>query len=432
MNQRQKADEQLLRGAWSHLTIGSLVETSLRAKPERRSFSDAPDIADWSDQPGRQTNAGQFGLLVQTFARQIMTLGLRLGDPVIVAMPNQVDGVVALAGLMLAGLVPCPVSVVASPSQMQKAAETVGAKAIITVNRYASLKPSLAAREAASRFYGLRFVCAFGPHAPEGIVSLEGWQDSELWQGAFPGGLPSEAALITLDTSGETIVPHVRTHAQLISEGLALSAISGLTGRGAVIATFAPVSAAGFVSTVAAPLISGTAVSLHGPFDIDVLERQLQAQPEALVVLPASAEIAIRHGLGDRLKDSIVVTRSPGAARPTVKTGRVTELVCLGELALLPLLRDRDRTKQRLPRVYAHPVGTALPAGVAQLELSISTRGRLALQGFGLAQISGAKAAAASVHETRWLAHGDGHDCVILMPEDAEEAETLSLAVAAA
>ncbi|MFM9975476.1 MAG: AMP-binding protein, partial [Beijerinckiaceae bacterium] len=376
--------------------------------------------------------------LVQTFARQILTLGLAPGDAVLVAMPNQVDGVVALVGLMLAGLTPCPVSVVASAAQIQKAAEAVSAKAIVTVNRYAQLKPSLNAREAASRFYGIRFVCAFGPHAPDGIVSLDGWQGSELWQGPLPGDSPSATALLTLDTSGEEIVPYARSHAQLISEGLALSAISGLTGRGSIIATFAPVSAAGFVSTVAAPLISGTAVALHGPFDIAVLEQQLEAQPEALVVLPAAAETAIRHGLGEKLKDSIVVTRSPGSIRALSKSGRVTELVSLGELALLPLLRDRERTRQRLPRVYSHPVGTALPLGIVHLEMSITARGRLALQGFGLARkadMRDTKGALANtgIHETRWLAHGDGLEYLMVMPEDAEDvAENLSLAVAAA
>ena len=85
----------------------------------------------------------------------------------------------------------------------------------------------------------------------------------------------------------------MRTHGQVISDALALSAISGLTGRGAIVATFAPVSAAGFVSTVAAPLISGTMVTLHGPFEPEVLRAQMMACPEAIVVLPATVEADI-------------------------------------------------------------------------------------------------------------------------------------------
>jgi mycobactin salicyl-AMP ligase len=435
MTDKNKTEERRLHGTWSHLTMDALVETAVRARPSRRSFADAPDMGTWSDQTPKLTNAGEFGTMVQTFARQIMTLGLKQGDAVLVAMPNTVDGVVALLGLMAAGLVPCPVSVVASAIEIQHAAEILGAKAIITTNRYAHLSPSLAAREAASKFYGVRFVCAFGLNAPEGVVSLEGWKPEELWQDELPANAPTDIALITLDTTGETIVPHARTHAQLISDALALSAISGLTGRGAIIATFAPVSAAGFVSTVASPLISGTTVSLHGPFDAEVLRQQLAITPEAIVVLPAVAEAAIRHGVGDALKDAIVVTRDLETTRPKNISGRVTELVSLGEVALWSLLRDNSRPKQRLPRFYAHPVGTALPRTMAQIEATISARGRLALQGFGVARerLLPATGQTSDIFETRWLAHGDGPEHFSAVAEDTGAlGEDILFSVAAA
>ena len=435
MTDKNKVEERRLHGTWSHLTLDALVETAVRARPARKSFADAPDMESWSDQTPKLTNAGEFGALVQTFSRQIMTLGLRQGDAVLVAMPNTVDGVVTLVGLMTAGLVPCPISVVASALEIQLAAEILGAKAIITTNRYAHLSPSLTAREAASKFYGVRFVCAFGQHPPEGVVSLEGWTADELWQDALPANDPTDIALITLDTSGDVIVPHARTHAQLISDALALSAISGLTGRGAIIATFAPVSAAGFVSTIASPLISGTSVSLHGPFDAGVLRQQLAATPEAIVVLPAVAEAAIRLGVGDALKDAIVVTRDLETIRPKHTHGRVTELVSLGEVALWSLLRDSSRAKQRLPRFYAHPVGTALPRTMAQIEATVSARGRLALSGFGVARERHLPAIAqpSDIFETRWLAHGDGPEHFSAVAEDTGvRGEDMLFAVAAA
>jgi acyl-CoA synthetase (AMP-forming)/AMP-acid ligase II len=320
--------------------------------------------------------------------------------------------------------VPCPVSVVASAAQLQAAAEAANARAIITVNRYAHLKPSIAAREAASRFYGLRFVCAFGPDAPEGIIALDDWQDAELFQGAMPALTPSMTALLTLDNAGENIAVHKRSHAQLISEGLALSAISGLSGRGSIIATFSPVSAAGFVATVAAPLISGAGVQLHGPFDVDVLGRQLETQPEAIVVLPSLVEAAVRFKLAERLKHVVVITRTQTVLRPLQSAGRVTELLALGEVALMPLVRDQSRSKQKLPRLYPHPVATALPAGQAHLDITISGKGLLTLQGFGVARLLSKDPALANApFETRWLAHGDGPDHVIIMPDDHDEVQ---------
>ena len=426
MSEKTRTDEFLLRGAWAHLTVLSLVETAMRARPDKLNFRDAESMKDWSDQIPHQATARSLSQMVTGFARQMLSLGLKQGDPVLLAMPNQVDGVVALMGVMAAGFLPCPVSVVASSAQIQAAAEAVGARAIVTVNRYAHLSPSVQAREAASRYYGIRFVCAFGPHSPEGIVALDGWDEKELWQGALPVIRPEMTALLTIDQHPEGLVAHRRSHAQLISEGLALSAVSGLTGRGTIIATFAPVSAAGVVSTVAAPLISGSAVTLHGPFDVALLASQLNEQPSALVVLPERIETLVRKALPDQLKDTIVIGRNNGAIKPAFKTERVTELLALGEVALLPMVRDQSRAKQKLPRRFVHPVSTALNPAMAQLECSVSDRGRLSLAGFGVATVYPAETATHSdrVVETRWLAHGDGPENISIMPDDEMQGVT--------
>jgi mycobactin salicyl-AMP ligase len=434
MNDKSRSEERRLHGTWAHLTLDALVETAVRARPGRRSFIDALDIGTWSDLTPKSTNAGEFGALVTHFARQMLSLGLHQGDAVLVAMPNCVDGVASLLGLIAVGLVPCPVSVVANAREIQTAAEVTGAKAIITVNRYADFRPSDAAREAASRFYGVRFICAFGPDAPEGVVSLDDWKDSELSGNPMPMNMASAPAVITLDKSGDSVTAHVRTHAQVISDALALSAISGLTGRGAIIATFAPVSAAGFVSTVAAPLISGTMVTLHGPFEPAILRAQMMACPEAIVVLPATVEADIRKVLGISLKDTIVVTRDLETARPAISPGRVTELLSLGETALWSLLRDSNRARLRIPRFYTHPVGTALPRTVAQIEATLSPRGMLALSGFGIARRWRAEAGQTTAAlETGWRAHGDGPDHFSATPDEREiDSESVTFAVVAA
>ena len=436
MNDSHKTGGRRLHGAWAQLTIDALLETAVRARPGRRSFVDAPDLTKWSDLIPQTTNVGEFGALVARFSGQVRSLGLRHGDVVMVAMPNCVAGVAALIGLQASGYVPCPVSVIASPAEMQEIAELVQARAIITVNRYAEFRPSSSARIAASRFYGLRFVCAYGADVPAGVVSLDSWKDAELCSDPLPINVATGPALITIDRNGGSLKAHVRTHAQIISDGLALSAISGLTGRGSIIATFAPVSAAGYASTVASPRISGTMVALHGPFAAHVLRAQLAVAPEAVLVVPAAVEEAVRLAAGVHVRDVIVVTRDPGRSRAAGSVGRVTELVSLGEAALWSLLRDNTRSRMRLPRFYAHPVGTALPRSVPQLEISLSPRGRLALSGFGVARILGEDGNAigeSEAQETGWLAHGDGPEHFLALPEQANTGDAAEvLAVAAA
>jgi mycobactin salicyl-AMP ligase len=435
MSTKNASDDRRLCGAWAHLTLDMLTETAARARPDRRSFTDASDLRGWSDLPALELTASALCEKAQNLARKVLTLGLKKGDPVLVAMPNQVAGVVTVLGLIMAGMVPCPVSVVSSAPEMQEAAEAVGAKAVFTVNRYAEFTPAETARQAASRYYGIRFVCAFGHGLGDGVVSLEDWPSHELWADVLPVNAPTDIALMTLDKDDGKVSPYIRTHAQLISDALALSAISGLTGRGSIVATFAPVSAAGFVSTIVAPLISGAKVTLHGPFDIDVLRRQILASPESLVVLPDSVESPLRKALGDTLGDTVVVTRDLAAPRPALSgNGRVTELISLGETALWSVMRDPLRNRRKLPKLYSHPVSTALPRTSPVIESAVSARGQLTLTGFGVATPLRSEAPARPApYETRWLARNEGNDQISVMTERSDHVrEEITLTVVAA
>jgi mycobactin salicyl-AMP ligase len=411
-----------LQGAWSHLTLDAIAETAARARPSRRNFTDAPDRLDWTDGEPRELTAGQLGQEFQIFARKLLTLGLSPGDRVLVMLPNITEGASTLLAVMLAGFLPCTLNVVSTSAEIQAAAEQVGAAGVITVSRYAHLQPAKAACEAASRYYGIRFVGAFGESPPPGAIALSGWPDDDISNVTLAAPQPHHPALVTFEAStGEA---HVRTHAQLISEALSLSAISGLTSRGHLLGTFTPVSAAGVIASLAAPLISGAHVHLHGPFSPDVLKVQLEISPDAILILPSAAEAAVRGLAAVQVRDTIVINREPGLARAAPVSGRVTELLTLGEWATWALLRDPERRKLRLPRQYTHPVATAMPRSVSLLQADVSPRGRLALSGPGLAVQFGSAVSTAPV-ETAWAAQGDGAQHlsvtadVIGTPEDA-------------
>jgi mycobactin salicyl-AMP ligase len=409
-----------LQGAWSHLTLDAIAETAARARPARRAFTDSPDRASWTDGDPRELTSGQLGAELRLFARKLLTLGLKPGDRVLVMLPNLTEGASALLGVMLAGLVPCTLNVVSSTDDIQRAAERVRAAGVITVARYAHLKPAQAACEAASRYYGIRFVCAFGSSLPPGAIPLSDWPDDEISTDTLSAPQPHHPALISFGADGE---PHVRSHAQLISEALALSAISGLTSRGHLLGTFTPVSAAGVIASLAAPLISGAHVHLHGPFSPETLTAQFETSPDAILILPSAAETAVRGLAGAQIRDTIVINREPGLHRPAAAGGRVTELLSLGEWATWALLRDHERRRLRLPRVYAHPVATAFPRAQALIQSDISPRGRLLVSGPGLA-LPDVEGLTPTGFECEWSAQGDGPQFLaVAADEDGAEAE---------
>ncbi|MGL5137909.1 MAG: AMP-binding protein, partial [Beijerinckiaceae bacterium] len=376
-----------LNGAWAHLTLDHLVETASRARAHRRAYVDAPDRESWDGSPARTLTSEALAREVRLRARQLLALGLSPGDVVLTALPNSTDAIAALLGMQLAGLCPCPLPVVSKADEMRDAAELLGARAIVTVGRYADLRPSDVAAAAAASVFGVRFVCALGDTATSGVVSLSGWEDAVNDLNDLPAIEPDWAALVSIDRSEGATRLFVRNHAQLIADALALSAVAGLSGRNALLATLAPVSAAGVVATLVAPLISSCMALLHGPFNVAVFQDQLKQQTDIVALLPARAEAAIRQLAADQMAGIISVVRDPAftPGSDAEPRPRVTELISFDEAALLCLPREFSG-KRRLPRFTAHPVSSALPRTEAQLALSTGSLGQLRLEGFSLAR----------------------------------------------
>jgi acyl-CoA synthetase (AMP-forming)/AMP-acid ligase II len=410
-----------LQGAWAHLTVVGMAASSSRARPTRPAFADAPDRSDWTDGAARAFTAAELQREIDLFARKFATLGLHPGDRILIMMPNIVEGVASILGAMLAGYVPCPLSVVSSDRQVASAAEKVRASAIVTVCRYAHLAPAQTACAAASRYYGIRFVAAYGDRPPPGAIPLSGWPDDDISHETLAAPQPHQTALITFDAQGEGEA-FERTHAQLVSEALALSAASGLTSRGQLLGTFTPVSAAGVIATLAAPLLSGAQVRLHGPFSPETLRKQLAESPDAVLILPSTAEAAVRTLLADGVRDAIVINRDPALERFAADRGRVVELLCLGEWATWSLLRPPERRRCRLPRVYAHPVASALPPAEVLIRSEASPAGMLVVSGPGIAQPYGAGAPATS-WESDWVTRGDGPQHFTILTDHPAEAK---------
>jgi non-ribosomal peptide synthetase component F len=421
-----------LSGTFGHLTVDGLMETMARARPQRLLLADAPDVAVWTERPGQRLAAGDLPRFAHRLSRQLLSLGLRRGDAILVMLPNHTDAAIVLLGIMAAGMVACPVSPVAEADEVRRKAESVAARAIVATTRYGDRQPALVAREAAASYLGLRFVCSVDADAPDGVASLTGWTDDEFANAMLQPPQPTDLALVTFDRrdDGEAL-PRGRTHAQLIADGLAISAVASLTSRSTLLATFAPVSAAGVAATVVAPLLSGATALLHGPFDAGLLAAQLAEAPDAILTMPAEVEQQVRCAALPWNGDAISVVRHARTlALPRGGMARTINLIAADEAALWAVPRLPETAQAKVPRRYAHPVSTALPRADAYIEASVSPKGGLALAGLGVAARLGEPPGRAEVAMT---ARGDGPDGLALGGADASgpEAEGFRRAEAA-
>ncbi len=378
---------QALREPWNRLTLTGLVEMAARARPAKACFIDPSDAGDWAGRPPMRVTSLAFEAMADRIARQLRTLGLDPGDAVLVVMPNQVETLAALVAIMMAGFVPCPLPVIATPLDIRGAAEAARAKAIVTTTRFAHLRPAAAAALAASEFFGIRFVCVFGDAAPDGVVSLDDWADEDIPRGPLPKLSPGDPALISFDVVDGFYRPFLRTHAQIVAEALSLAAVAGLNLRSHVLATFAPVSAVGVVSSLAAPLLTGATVMLHGPFSSTVLAEQLAAAQDVHVVIPRVVEQAVRVRFEEQVSRLIVIDRLNEAFSDQQAPGpqqRIVDVVSVGESATLTL--SRGATSIGLPRHYMHATVGGFVHESPVVTLESGRDGQLVISGFGVAR----------------------------------------------
>ena len=143
------------------------------------------------------------------------------------------------------------------------------------------------AMHAAAEAFSIRHVFGFGTELPEGMASLDDVLARE------PGATRSviqdgrKATIISFDVTGDGFRAVPRTHLSVIAGALALSLESDVPQGATIMSAFAPSSFAGIVSSLAAWLLTGGTLSLHHPFDNEVLEEQLAEQGCDTLVAPA-------------------------------------------------------------------------------------------------------------------------------------------------
>jgi hypothetical protein len=145
---------------------------------------------------------------------------------------------------------------------------------------------------AAAEAFSIRHVCGFGNDLPEGMASL----DQALVSGSETSRVITHdgrrAAIISFDVTAEGFCAVPRTHLSLIAGGLAMFLEGNVAPGARMISAFAPSSFGGLTSSLLVWLLAGGTLSLHHPFDGDVLEQQING--DGCDTLVAPAQLALR------------------------------------------------------------------------------------------------------------------------------------------
>ena len=139
----------------------------------RLAFRDQKDRERWSGRPPLEWSYSVARTIVGRLSRFFSGLGLAQGSAVGVALSSGPEAWLSLLAIEDAGLAACLLPVGWPAEKLAQAIEAANVQAVATQGVLADLRPAELFCTLASRYFGLRFVCAFGPQIPDGVIDLD-------------------------------------------------------------------------------------------------------------------------------------------------------------------------------------------------------------------------------------------------------------------
>ena len=358
-------------------TVDDLFRRAAMRRPGEYALIDAPNRRTFADGAPRFVSYAAADRMVSAIAGRLHRLGLARDSVIALQLPNMVEGVLALLGVLRAGMIAAPLPLLWRREDMVSAVGRIGAKAIISGGWVGGHDLGEGAVHAAAEVFSVRHVCGFGSTLTDGVVSLGELFTTDRLDTQPPMERPdnpsAHLALVTWETTAKGFVPVARCHDELIAGGLAVILESQLDQDATILASQLQGSFAGLALTVMPWLLCGGTLVLHQPFDPEVFAAQCaELRCDTLVlpgpVVPLLKEAGLLAHAG--LKTILAVWRNPerlASAPPWNHAhARLIDVQVFGETGLIAVRR----------------AAAGMPAAIApDSEITRTKGGTLALRG---------------------------------------------------
>jgi len=275
------ADPNAERGL--HMTLDDLFRRAGVHAPSRLALVDPPNRGSLIGHEPKSLTFAQADRAISAIAARLQALGLPANTIVGLQLPNTVESVIALLGVLRAGMVAAPLPLLWRRQDIVAALGHVGAKVIMTFGQGAEH-----VMQAAADLFPIRYVCGFGPDVPDGVVSLDDCFGSNMPVQFAPraGAAADHVAVLTFDVGESGLAPVKRSHARLIEDGLALFMEASLKPTTTLMCALVPGSFASLSLGILPWLIAGGTLALHHPFDLEGFAMQARTLGACTAILP--------------------------------------------------------------------------------------------------------------------------------------------------
>jgi non-ribosomal peptide synthetase component E (peptide arylation enzyme) len=372
-------------------TLDRLFRRAAVSRPHAIALADPPNRESFADGAPRRVSYAQADRTISAIATRLRRLGLPADTVVGMQLPNTVESVLTLLGVLRAGMIAAPLPLLWRRAEASAALGQIGAKAIVTASRIGEVDHGEIAMQVAAQNFPIRHVCGFGTRLADGIIPLDDLlaaPDGDPPPPLDRAGNPAEhVALVAFDVAPDAPIAVARSHRELIAGGRATVLAGRLPSDATVLGCVATHSFAGLALTVLPWLICGGRLCLHHGFDAEALAAQIRDERCDTAVVPgALSPLLLSAGLLDQaeLKTVLALWRAPErlSTSPPWRHAVATliDMLAFGETAVIACPRAPDGRPAALPARRLHaPQGDPDAAVVA--ELARTDAGTLAVRG---------------------------------------------------
>ena len=368
-------------------TLDELFRAAVTRSPERLALVDPADRYRFTDGPVRRLTYGEADRAVSAIARRLLDCGLPANAMVAIQLPNVVESVLVLLGVLRAGLIAVPVPLLWRRADMVRALGRIGAHALIVPRRVGAVDHGDIAAHVAAETFAIRFLFGFGDPLPDGVISLNDIFDvpaTTVAPGERWGDPANHVAVVTFEVTSEGIIPLARSNAQLVTAGAAVVSELGAAGAGArIISASSVASLAGLACGVLPWLVGDGTLVLQHPFSAEVFGLQRERERCTLVVVPGALLSALADAQLLGPAAVLALWRTPERLTPahrllTDPQRTIVDLWAFGEIAVVASRRGPNGNPEgpALPSMGRYSAGATL-----RVEATRSQAGTLALRG---------------------------------------------------
>jgi hypothetical protein len=380
-----------LQSGQSGVTLDDLFRRTVARRPDAIALADAPNRASFTDGPPLCLTYAEADRTVSAIAGRLRQMGLPTDAIVGIQLPNTVENILTLLGVLRAGMIAAPLPLLWRQADAAAALARVGAKAFISCGHVGKFEHCQFALRIAAEVFSIRYVCGFGGNLPDGVVPLD-----DLCTAATLDPIPplergadaaAHLAVVTFEMGEAGPVPLARRHIEFLAGGLGVLLESRLQQDANILSAIAPASFAGLCLTLMPWLVSGGTLALHHPFDAEIIARRLRDENCGALILPAPVALqADQIGLlGPEGPKTIVAAwygpeQLAGSAEWRKSGTALVDVSIFGEAGLVAARRGADGRPATLPfGPVTAPFGVA--GGMTVAELGAMATNTLALGG---------------------------------------------------